>query len=440
MEQAISELAEDAFNDTVFLQAYDTRRYDILDILDVMDTLYEEGKRIFFLDEVTFAENFPAGCMRIADDFARGGCRVCVTGTHSLSIWLAKNMYMQGRYEEVKTTVIPFAEWSRLLFPGELPDSDEYLRRGGVLDLYGISTRTALACASSPDDISTRAGASFYIHSAVALNIQNSIAKHKRGELFGDLQALYDEGALTDAIARIVQHQGHQATLSVLNGAFASDDAYAIRLGTCRTALSKSLSGLWQEVEKRIAREIGIDNERRRITAREAKAIIEWLKDIDFFEDAPDVVLSIDGSSYSSPRTILAQPALRTEQMLQAAGTFLTFLREEGLEYDERRIEKLIENAVFGHMQEDVVLSELKRSLPGTQIFGLKLKDGNRQIAEYDVAVAAPNGVALLEIKHSDTYRTNHSEYTAGRNKVANSLAAKSLCPNRIHLEESLFF
>ncbi|MBQ7457194.1 MAG: AAA family ATPase [Desulfovibrio sp.] len=411
MEQTIAEMTSDMFNKTVFFQAHDERIYDMLDIIGVMRELYEKGKRFFFLDEVTFADNFPAGCMRLSDGFAKNGCRVCVTGTHSLAIWLAKTNYMQGRYEEIKTTSIPFAEWNRLLFPGTIQDTDTYLLQGGILDLPGITTKTALAARTRDDDLSTHAGATLYTHRAVALNIQNAILKHKDGEFLGDLRPLCDEGLLTDAVARVVQNQGHQSTLSVLNKLFVSDDMRMFQAGVANESFATMLNRSWKEIGKRMADAIGIINGRRPIRKEEAKAIADWLYDIDFFVNAPTTVMSMDGTERKEARTILAQPALRTEQMLSTSGLFLEFLDEAGIRYDARRTEDLIRSAVLGRMQEDVVLYELKSMFPCAKIFALKIRDGGTQIAEYDVAVRTPDGVALIEIKHDTEYKSKYSQY-----------------------------
>ena len=402
-------MTSDMFQRTVFFQAHDDRSYDMLDIIGVMRELYAKGKRFFFLDEVTSADNFPAGCMRLSDGFAKNGCRVCVTGTHSLAIWLAKTNYMQGRYEEIKTTSIPFAEWNRLLFQGKIQDTDKYLLQGGILDLPGMATKTALAARTSDDDLSTHAGAMLYTHRAVALNIQNSILKHKDGEFLGDLRPLCEEGLLTDAVARVVQHQGHQSTLSVLNKLFIPDDMRMFQAKVANESFATSLNRSWKEIEKRMTEALGIINGRRPIRKEEAKAIAAWLYDIDFFVNIPTTVMSIDGTERKEPRTILTQAALRTEQMLATSGLFLEFLDEAGIHYDARRTEDLLYSAVLGRMQEEVVLYELKIMFPDAKIFELKIRDGGTQLAEYDVAVRTPDGIALIEIKHDHEYKSKYS-------------------------------
>ncbi len=413
MEQAISELSSEMFAKTVFLQAHDDRKFDMLDITYVMKRLYEKGKRFFFLDEVTFAENFPAGCMRLSDTFAKNGCRVCVTGTHSLAIWLAKTNYLQGRYEEVTTTHIPFAEWHRLLSSktDQRLDTDSYLLHGGILDFPGITVKTALAAHTKDDDLSTHAGAQLYTHRAVSLNIQNSLLRHKDGELLGPLRPLCEEGLLTDAIARVVQHQGHQASLGVLNRLFVSDDMRMIQAGVANESFSTKLSKSWKDIGKRMSDALGIIHGRRPVTKEEAGAIADWLRNIDFFLDMPTIVMAPDGTETTEPRTLLTQPALRTEQMVSAAAIFLDFLDELGIRYDTQRTEALMRSGILGHMQEDVLLYELANVFPDAKIFALKIRDGGCQLAEYDAVVRTSNGVALIEVKHDINYESKYSKH-----------------------------
>ncbi|MBQ1420929.1 MAG: hypothetical protein IIZ02_05840, partial [Desulfovibrio sp.] len=89
--------------------------------------------------------DFPAWAKEMADGPAARGCHIVLLGRDSLSMWLARREFLEGRYKEIRTTRIPFHEWRRLLGSGgrRLAVKD-YIRYGGILDFDGLATTQAL--------------------------------------------------------------------------------------------------------------------------------------------------------------------------------------------------------------------------------------------------------------------------------------------------------
>ena len=102
---------------------------DMLELEYVMDDLYEQGFRYFFIDEITRVEDLQAYGNVLSDYFITIGTKVVIAGTDSLGIYLAKTDILYDRVVLLHTSQVPYAEFHRLC-GGNL---EEYIEYGGTL-------------------------------------------------------------------------------------------------------------------------------------------------------------------------------------------------------------------------------------------------------------------------------------------------------------------
>ena len=83
-----------------------------------------------FIDEATFAEDFPSWGLFLYNTFGRAGKHVIVSGTYSYALRAAADDLLFDRINLITTTVIPYAEYNFLTGKG----IDDFLVNGGLLD------------------------------------------------------------------------------------------------------------------------------------------------------------------------------------------------------------------------------------------------------------------------------------------------------------------
>lgn len=172
MKQMIQEL--DAYKDTCYIVC-DTDD----DVFAIARRMNELPCHYFFLDEVTYAENFIRNSHIFAEGFALLGKKVIMAGDDSLGFYLSQEGKLLDRCEMLHTTYISFKEHNYLLGKG----LDDYIVHGGILTDWK----------NFHDGATSRE----YINSAIADNIQHSLENWKVGGRFGALFGLYEEDLLT---------------------------------------------------------------------------------------------------------------------------------------------------------------------------------------------------------------------------------------------------
>lgn len=122
MQQAI--LNYIGTDDTLYIQCQNND-----DVNDIADKIFDSKKKYVFLDEVTKAPNFIDLASVFSDESAASGYKIVMAGTDSLGFAFAKNNELFNRMHEIRTTYIPFAEYTNLT--GK--DLFEYMKYGGTL-------------------------------------------------------------------------------------------------------------------------------------------------------------------------------------------------------------------------------------------------------------------------------------------------------------------
>ena len=86
----------------------------MLEMEQVLDELYEKGKRLFFIDEVTLIEDLQVYGNVFSDYYRTMGAKIVIAGTDSFGIYMAKTDILYDRTILIHTSQIPYAEFKRI--------------------------------------------------------------------------------------------------------------------------------------------------------------------------------------------------------------------------------------------------------------------------------------------------------------------------------------
>lgn len=399
--QAISEMPEDVRKKAVYIKLM--RTDNMGNLIDDIYRLRNEGFRYIFIDEVTLAEDFIDSASIFSDVFTAMGMHIVLSGTDSLGFWLASGNELYDRVRMIHTTFIPYREYSRLL---GIDSIDEYIRYGGMLRMGEIDfddDELNTEEVSFRDDESARR----YVDTAIAKNIQHSLACFEYGKNFRHLFELYDAGELTNAINRIIEDMNHRFVLHVLTRDFVSSDlgisARNLRTDKDETKRTDILDHIDRDsVTKRLMEILDIRNaEDRKIGIKQEhiEEIRQYLKSLDLIVYGS--VESVEKGFRSDQYVMFTQPGMR---YCQAQALVHSLMRDETfseLYEDQRRMitERILEE-VRGRMLEEIIRLETAKAIPSQKYKVFKLEfDGG----EFDMAIWSreTNTCALYEIKHS---------------------------------------
>lgn len=395
--QAIAELPKE---ETAYIKIMSTNT--MAELNQDLKLLSDLGVKYAFIDEVTLMEDFIDGASLLSDVYAMFGMKIVLSGTDSLGFAISVNEELYDRAITIHTTFIPFREYSRLL---GIHDVDEYIRYGGTFRVgetefddpefsdEGISFR---------DDESTRR----YIDTAIARNIQHSLACYKNGDHFRHLVDLYEKNEFTSAVNRIIEDMNHRFLISVLTRDFKSHDlGSSAQIQRKRAALKGERSVLDEidttAVTNRLMVILDIKNKSDlsvSITEDHVREIKEYLKILDLIVPAPiDTIAArstIEGYLFS-------QSGMR---YCQAQALVFSLMKDEIFRKypakERKQIETQILEEVRGRMLEEIVLLETIKTLPPhKKAFKLQFP-----IGEFDMVIADSNDVTceIYEIKHTD--------------------------------------
>ncbi len=416
--QAMAEMPEDVKEKAVYMKLRTDN--DMAQLNRDLYRLRDAGYRYIFIDEVTLAKDFIDGASLFSDVFTAMGMHIVLSGTDSLSFWFAEGNELYDRVRMIHTTFIPYREYSRLL---GIDSIDEYIRYGGTLRAGEIDfddDELNTEDASFRDDESTRR----YVDTAIAKNIQHSLACYENGTHFRRLYDLYEADELTNAINRIVEDMNHRFLLSVLKKDFVSSDL-GISASNLRKERDESKRTLILDeidrdaVTQRMMDILNIQNEEdRRIGLKQEHIaeIREYLRVMDLIQECPFEYVT--AGQTKEEHILFTQPGMRYCQAqalvhsLMKDETFRT-LSGEAREYVTERILE----EVRGRMMEDIILLETLKALPKKryEVFKLQFTTG-----EFDMVVRdrVENRCALYEIKHSTEYADRQARHLRDEEKL----------------------
>ena len=362
--QAMSELPA---NETAYIKIMTSDTMDKLN--EDLRKMSSDGIKYVFIDEVTLLGEFIDSASLFSDVYASMGMKIVLSGTDSLGFLLSTGDELYDRAYTIHTTFIPFKEYSRLL---GINDVDEYIRYGGTFMIGEKNFDDAELLDESisfRDDESTRR----YIDTAIARNIQHSLANYQYGGHFMHLEELYEAGELTGAINRIIEDMNHRFLVSVLTG----------------------------EPAKRLKKVLDIRNKKDmsvEITKEHVEEIKSYLYLLDLIVNCPTEQI---GVKEPKEQIIFTQPGMR---YCQAEALVHVLMKDEMFsKYPIKERQAICEGIlreVRGRMLEDIVLLETKKKLSKKKrVFKLLFS-----IGEIDMVIHDEENLTceLYEIKHSD--------------------------------------
>ena len=407
LQQAVRALTREEFSKAAYIKV---RTGDTLETMDDrLSRLHGKGVRYVFIDEVTLMDDFIDGASLFSDVYAPMGMKIVLSGTDSLGFRMSIDQELFDRAYMLHTTFIPFREYSRLL---RIDDIDEYLSYGGLLRRGEKNLDDPLANepdASFRDEESTRR----YIDTAIARNIQHSLACCRDGRYFGVLRELYEKNELTNVINRVIEDMNHEFLASVLARPFKSSDLGVVsrQLMTDReVSRRRRLDRMLDKgaVTKELMRYLEIRNAdtlKVCFSDAHAQAVKAYLKRLDLVVDCP--VRMLRGESVEEGvRAIFSQPGMRfcqAEALVRAMMKDVSFAAESSAE--QEYVTGRVLDDVRGRMLEDIVLLETLEVSPrpreifsGKEVFKLQFESGEFDMVVRDLDMRT---CELFEVKHS---------------------------------------
>lgn len=365
--------------------------------------LANKGIKYVFIDEITLMKDFIEAASLLSDVYAMFGMKLVLSGTDSLGFAIAAQEELYNRCLTIHTTFISFGEYSRLL---NIHNLDEYIRYGGTLRAGELSFKEEELideAVSFKDEESTRR----YIDTAIAKNIQHSLACYQAGGHFRHLIDLYENNELTNAINRIIEDMNHRFLVSVITRDFKSHDLGSLNQLERKQAAIEGRDNVLDQIDKnaitsQLMELLDIRNRDSLfvdITPDHVREIKEYLKLLDLIIDFPAETL---GETASADNVIFTQPGMR---YCQAQALVYALMQDNAFKaYDINRRQAICNRLlteVRGRMLEEIVLLEtLKAASQNIKVFKLYFA-----IGEFDMVIFDRNTLSckIYEIKHSDT-------------------------------------
>ena len=408
LQQSVLEMTADERAHAAYFKVRDGETLDA--VARKLDALESAGVRYVLIDEVTLASDFIDGASLFSDVYAMSGMKIVLSGTDSLGFWMSINQELFDRAYLFHTSFVPFREYSRLL---AIDDIDEYIRYGGLLKRGHADfddPRANEPDASFRDEESTR----LYIDTAIARNIQHSLACCRDGRYFRHLRELYEADELTNAINRVIEDMNREFLVSVITRDFKSSDlgiagnALRAERNPARRRIVSSVMDI-KAVTAELMRYLDIRNADRQtvaVTEEHVAEIREYLEKLDLVVSCPVRHISRGKELSATEQALFAQPGMRycqAEALVKSMLKDMKFSREDP---EERAFiaNRILEN-VRGRMLEEIVLLETMAANPkprnifeGREVFKLMFESG-----EFDMVVRdLKSGTCeICEIKHS---------------------------------------
>ena len=338
-------------------------------------------------------EDFIEGAAIFSDIYASSGMKIVLSGTDSLGFAFSKEEQLYDRCILLHTTFIPYKEFEEVL---GIQGIDEYIRYGGTMSLGGINYNTDATFANAKT-------AEEYIDTAIAKNIQHSLALYQYGGHFRQLLDLYERGELTNVINRVVENMNHSFTRNVVERTFKSHDISVTAKNLLRDRenpinikehmdLDAVTFGIMQMLDILNKEEQSIDISDAHMTQiKEYLTLLDLVIEIDLAY-LPEV-------DQKGKMTVITQPGLRYAQAGAIVENLLLDGKFQELSAEERKyiLERLL-SEIRGRMMEEVILLETKIAKPDKKVFKLQFAIGEFDMVVYDQKTLT---CELYEVKYS---------------------------------------
>lgn len=394
MQQCISEMSEEQKKQSAYLLC--KSGCDMYHLQLVLNELIKkEGIKNCFIDEITELEDFQVYGNVLSDGYPITGARIIVAGTDSLGIGLAEMDILYDRIEEIHTSHVSYAEFSRLLGGKSI---DSYIEFGGTLTDSPYKTK------QSRDQ---------YLNTSIVDNILHSLEKNeevrKRRTLLTDL---YDKDELISVINKMINKFSYQVTIQAIQKYFKSAPLYSTLNNMRNSDIIDQLD--IPQVNQKVRKVLQVKEQDEMISVLNERDLDElkfYLKELDLFLEIP-CYRSLKHGGKEKPLEMILQPG-----MVYAQATVLTDILSKD-EYwnqtckieDQNEFKMRADNFVKGILLENILLSEtylwlkeVNRNEYYVSQLSVLLKE-IRTNAEADMIIVDQKNhdTYLFEIKHSN--------------------------------------
>ena len=413
MYQCIENLSSEQKEQTILINC--SKGSSFYEILDVIDKSVKDGYKYFFVDEITYADNFQQVGEVLANRYvALDDVRIVVAGTDSLGLSLPTHNLQYDRTMFVHTTYISFAEYSRITGQTSL---DEFIANGSVL---------------SPDIFSDYEKTHEYFNTSITENLISSLEKSEGINKFTvQLTELYEHEELQNAIERIINKYSQELTVKAIRKEFSASIVSAGVNNLIKDNDNPQNLGVYlneEELNNQIANALGIiKNEELsvNITDKHKKAIYDYLEEMEVFKRIP--VISENGIMQKDLE-LITHSGICHANITHTVSALLNsdnWLENATYEQKSLLIERGVEYA-FGNLMENIIIADTYTYLCGNkanQIYNIADRRPNRwyvsklgteidrKYHEVDMLIfdKKKKETYLFEVKHSDKFAENQS-------------------------------
>ena len=398
MFQCITELSSEEREQTVYINC--EQKCDMLDLRRVMDSLYDKGKRYFFIDEITMIEDLQVYGNVLSDYYPILGAKVVIAGTDSFGIYMAKTDILYDRVVLLHTSLIPYAEFHRLCGKS----LDEYVEYGGTL--------TNATYKSNQD-------ANEYLNTAIVENILHGLeGREEKRKHAPVLTELYDKKELVSVIQKMINKFSHDITLKAINRSYKSGVLYSTI-----NNMDRKYEYINDKFVNNVVKDsLGIkdaDEMKTALTEEDLDSVKRYLKLLDLY------ITIVSFRSFKGGKSekleILQQPGMiyaHATELLNQLGEDDVWSKECKIE-DRKEFIQRADYFVKGILLENIILSETYKcyqEIDEKNFYVSQLSVGmeeNLPQSEADLIIVDDKKKEsyLFEIKHSDKVVDNQTRH-----------------------------
>lgn len=405
MQQAFLSLSEECRKQSVFITC--NRDSDFYNILKYIKNSIDDGKKYFFIDEITYADKFQKLAEILSDNYVSlHNARIVVTGTDSLGLSLPTHSNLYDRSILVHTTYMPFAEFARITGNKSI---DYYMKHGSTLsDISPFES----------DDFGRE-----YLETSIVENFIKSLEKSEGLRSYPPvLTELYDNDELENAVQRIINSYSQTITIKALRKNF---ELSPLENGI--NAIQKSRENpdvlFYQnlnseQITENVRKLLKIDIFKTKISENHLDVIKKLLKEMDVITCIP-VATSYSGKSLDKDMEMITHPGMFYANLLYTINQLKedsNWLPDTTAEQKNRLLNSVYETSA-GKIQENIIIADVYKMLVTRQNelvtfehipqnrwyvskFSYDIK-GMREEADLIVFDRKNNETYLFEIKHT---------------------------------------
>lgn len=353
LKQAADALPETEKKKALFIECFEGKT-DFYEVAEYINGQIKNGYKYFFIDEITYADNFQTMASILSDKFVDlHEVKIVVTGTDSLGLSLSSKDILYDRMELVSTTYTTFAEYARIT---GITQIDDFIKAGSTLrtDLFDTKKKTEA-----------------FIETAIVNNILHSIEKSEGVHRYpAALTEKYTKDVIRCEIERMINRYSQTRTYRAIASQFKSSP-----LGDAREIISKQEPNGFQimaklkykETNAKIAEILGCSGFSGMEEA-DIEKIYDYLTDIGVFASFP-VYHSYTKQTLDEPLEMMIHPGMFHANLRYTLQELLSDSSWIEAEEETKRlvINKAYESAM-GKIMENILLADVYYMLCGDNI------------------------------------------------------------------------